>query len=119
MKLLTRFLINCIAVAAAALLLKGVHIDNTVIALVSVTLILSILNTFLKPILILITIPVTVFTFGLFLLVINAFVILLTANLLDSFSIDGFWWALLFSFIVAIVNSIFGSYEEKEKKSSY
>ena len=112
MNLLRRFLVNCIAVAAGALLLPGIHINNSFLSLIWVTLILSFLNTFLKPLLIIITIPVTILTFGLFLLIINALVIMLAGNLLVDFTVDGFWWALLFSFIVSFVNSLFGVREE-------
>lgn len=108
MNLLTRFIVNCIAVAVGAMILPGIHINNAFLSLIGVTLVLSLLNTLLKPLLILITIPVTVLTFGLFLLVINALVIMLAGNMLDNFAVDGFWWALLFSFVISFVNSLFG-----------
>jgi putative membrane protein len=72
-----------------------------------VTLVISLLNALLKPILVILTIPVTIITFGLFLFVINALIILLAGNLLDNFSVEGFWSALLFSLIIMIVNGIF------------
>jgi putative membrane protein len=69
--------------------------------------VLSLLNVVIKPILIILTIPITVFTLGLFLLVINAVMILLTTRLVPGFAVDGFWTALFFSIILTFVNSIF------------
>lgn len=103
-----QLLVSALSVLLAAEILKGVHLGNTLSALL-VALVLSFLNTFLKPILLILTIPVTLFTFGLFLLVINAAIILIADNLLDSFSVDNFWWALLFSLVVSFANSILNS----------
>jgi putative membrane protein len=113
MSLLKRFIVNCIAVAAGALILPGIHIRNSFLSLIGVTLLLSILNTLLKPLLILLTIPVTIVTFGLFLIVINAIIILITGNLLDGFTVDGFWWAVLFSLIISFINSLFKDSKER------
>jgi putative membrane protein len=68
-------------------------------------LVLAFLNAIVKPILILLTLPFTVLTLGLFLFVINAFIILLAAKLMDGIKIDGFWWALLFSIILSTFSS--------------
>ncbi len=68
--------------------------------------VLSILNVVLRPVLILLTIPVTILTLGLFLLVINAVIILLTDWMIDGFEVRNFWWAILFSLIVSLVNYI-------------
>jgi putative membrane protein len=62
----------------------------------------------IKPILIFLTIPITILTLGLFLLAINAILILLAAEIIPGFYVDGFWWALLFSLILSIVNSLLG-----------
>lgn len=113
MSLLKRFIVNCIAVAAGALILPGIHIRNSFLSLIGVTLLLSILNTLLKPLLILLTIPVTIITFGLFLIVINAFIVLIAGNLIDGFAVDGFWWAVLFSLIISFINSLFKDTEKK------
>ena len=74
-----------------------------------IAIVIALLNTFLKPILILLTIPVTVLTLGLFLLVINAFIILFASELVNGFKVDGFWWALLFSIILSVVTSLLNS----------
>lgn len=113
MDLLKRFLINCIAVATASVLLPGIHIRNSIGSLIGVTFVISLLNTFLKPLLFLITLPVTVITFGLFLFILNALIIMVAGNILDGFTVDNFWWALLFSLIISFINNLFS--EKKEK----
>ncbi len=65
--------------------------------------VLALLNTFLKPLMVILTIPFTIVTFGLFLLVINALIIMLVSAIIPSFKVDGFWWAMLFSIILSIV----------------
>jgi len=74
---------------------------------VIVAAVLALLNAFIKPLIILLTIPFTLFSFGLFLLVINAGMILLASYIVPSFEVDGFWWALLFSIVLWAINSIF------------
>jgi putative membrane protein len=106
MNLIVRFLLNGLAVFLTAYLLPNVDVDGYGTALI-VALVLSIANVIVKPILILFTIPITILTLGLFLLVINAMIILLADYLVDGFSVDGFWWALLFSLILSIFNSLF------------
>ena len=71
---------------------------------------LSAANVFIKPLLILFTIPLTVITLGIFLLVINAVVILMVEAVVPGFSVDGFWWALLFSLIMSVFNSMIGDF---------
>ena len=66
---------------------------------VIVALVLSLLNFLVKPLLVILTLPVTIITFGLFLLVINALIILMAGGLVSGFAVDGFWWALLFSLL--------------------
>jgi putative membrane protein len=67
--------------------------------------VLGLLNIFVKPLLIILTLPITIFTFGLFLFVINALIILLAAKFVNGFRVDGFWWALLFSLLLSILTS--------------
>lgn len=77
-----------------------------------VAIVLAFLNTIVKPILTVLTIPITVFTLGLFLLAINAFIVLFAEKLVSGFHVQSFWWALLFSLILSlftsILNSLFG-----------
>ncbi len=105
MNFLIKLLISSLAVILASYLLPGVAVDNF-LAAVLVALVLSLLNITLKPLLVLLTIPLTVFTLGLFLLVINAVIILIADAFVPGFMVDGFWWALLFSLILALINSL-------------
>lgn len=105
MKFLLKILVTSLAVFFTAYLLKGVHLDGYPAALL-VALVTGFLNTFLKPVLVILTIPVTIVTMGLFLMVINALIILLADKILPGFSVDGFWWALLFSVVVSIFSGI-------------
>jgi putative membrane protein len=106
MNWIVRFLLNGLAVVLAAYLLPGVDVDGYGTALI-VALVLAIANVIVKPILIVLTIPITIITLGLFLLVINALIILLADALVDGFVVSGFWWALLFSLILSVFNSLF------------
>ena len=100
-------LVSGLAVLIAAFLLPGVRVENMVYAII-VAAVLALLNAFIKPLLILLTIPITLFTFGLFLLVINAGLILLADFIVpEGFEVDGFWWALLFSIVLWAINSLF------------
>jgi putative membrane protein len=105
MQLLLKLIVGTIAVLVADLLLPGVEALDLLTAL-SVAVVLALLNTFLKPLLILLTLPVTLLTLGLFILVINAVLVLLAAHLIDSFRVDGFWWALLFSLLMSLVQGV-------------
>jgi putative membrane protein len=94
--------------------LPGVHVDSLKVALF-VALVLSFLNVFLKPLLILFTIPLTLVTLGLFLMVINGIIILVADNLIDGFEVSGFFWALVFSFLLSLSGSLFDRMEQKEQ----
>ncbi|MDV3307585.1 MAG: phage holin family protein [Cyclobacteriaceae bacterium] len=107
MKSVVRFLLSGLAVLLTAYLLRGVHVEHYGYALL-VAVLLSLANLFIKPILVILTIPVTILTFGLFLLVINVLIVLLVDAIIPSgFEVDGFWWGLAFSVILAIFNSLF------------
>ena len=105
MKLVARLLINVIAILATTYLLEGIHLSGFGIAII-VAVVLGIINIILKPILIILTLPVTIVSLGLFLLVINALMIMLTAWLVPGFEVNNFWWALLFSIVLTIINWI-------------
>lgn len=112
MNFIIKLLITAVAVILSAYILPGVHVESFLVAIIVAT-VLALLNTFFKPILVLLTIPLTVITLGLFLLVINALVILFTDYLVGGFDVDGFWWALLFSLILSLIVSIFESLSSK------
>ncbi len=100
------FLLSGVAVLLTAYLLPGVHVEHYGYALL-VAAVLSVANVIVKPILVIFTIPISILTLGLFLLVINAVIILLVDYLTPGFNVDGFWWALAFSLILSILNSLF------------
>ncbi len=116
MKFLIKILISSLAVMVAGLLLPGVHIEDYFTG-IAVALILAFLNAFVKPLLVILTIPATLFTFGLFLLVINAIIILLADYVVGGFEVDNFWWALLFSLLLSIVTSLFESLNGKSNET--
>lgn len=111
MNFIIRLLVSTIAVVLSAYILPGVTVDSFITAII-VAVILSLLNVLVKPILVILTIPFTVFTLGLFLLVINAIIILMTDWIIDGFVVDGFWYALLFSIVLSIINSLLGGSRE-------
>jgi putative membrane protein len=114
MNFLIKLLLSSLAVIVSSYILPGAHVEGFFDALV-VSLFLALFSATLKPLLIILTIPVTVFTLGFFLLVINALMIMLADYLVDGFQVDGFWWALLFGVILAIVNSIFEAVSKKSE----
>lgn len=113
MNLLMRIIITSIVAFGLSYLLEGIKFDSFWTAII-VAIVLAILNAIIKPILILITLPITLVTLGLFLFVINALMILLAAKLVNGFSVDGFWWALLFSLLLSLLTSLL--YKEKKEK---
>jgi putative membrane protein len=117
-KFFAKTIATAVAVLFAAYILRGVEIDNTVTALI-VAVVLGLLNSFIKPILIILTIPITIFTLGLFLLVINIIIVKIAASMVPGFTVDGWFAALLFSLVVSFVTSIIealiGTDADKEK----
>jgi len=104
MNIVLRIIISAVVAFALSYILSGVHIQSFVTALM-LAIVLGLLNIFVKPLLIILTLPITIFTFGLFLFVINALIILLAAKFVTGFRVDGFWWALLFSLLLSILTS--------------
>ena len=117
MNTIIKLLVNAIAVFVLANVLCGVQVDGYLSAII-VALVLSILNLLIKPILVIFTLPVTVITLGLFLLVINGLIILLADEFISGFSVDNIWWAILFSVLLSILQSILQSFFTTDKKSS-
>ncbi|ULC59374.1 phage holin family protein [Flaviramulus sp. BrNp1-15] len=115
MKLIIRLLLNAIAVFVIAYFLNGVSVDSYITALI-VAVVLSVLNLLVKPILVILTLPITIITLGLFLLIINAIIILLADKLIDGFSVSSIWIAVLFSILLSILQSILHSLFKEDKK---
>ncbi|QEE48330.1 phage holin family protein [Flavobacterium alkalisoli] len=113
MRTLINIFFTTVFVLLLSHLLPGVRVDGWGSALL-VALVLGLLNIFVKPLLVLFTLPATIFTLGLFLLVINAVIILLCVELVPGFYVDGFWYALLFSLILSFCQSLVTRLSEKE-----
>jgi putative membrane protein len=103
--ILIHWLVTTIAILVAAYIIPGIRVDSLGAALIGAA-ILGILNAVLKPILVILTLPITLLTLGLFLFVVNALVFLLAGNLLSGFHVDSFWSALLGSLVVSVVSYI-------------
>jgi putative membrane protein len=113
MGFIIKVLITAVAVYVAAYLIPGVHIADIRTTII-VALVLALLNTFIKPILIILTIPITIVTLGLFLLIINALMVKWAADLVHGFTVDGWWPALLVSLVVSLVSFILGGIARRE-----
>lgn len=103
MRLLVVWLINAVALLLLPYLVPAIRMDGILTALL-VVLVLGLVNTVLRPLLILLTLPVTLLTLGLFIFVINALLFLMVAHWVDGFYVGGFWSALLGSLLYSIVS---------------
>lgn len=106
MGLIIRILLSAVAVWVAAYFIPGVSVTGGAGTYIIIAIVLGFLNAFIKPILTVLTIPITILTLGLFLLVINVLMVYLAASLIPGFRVDGFIAALLFSFVVSIVTAL-------------
>lgn len=113
--MLIKLLLNAVAVVFLAKVLNGVFVDTYVTAII-VAIVISILNVLVKPFFVILTLPVTILTLGLFLFVINAVIILLADKLIDGFRVDGLWTAVLFSVLLCILQSLLHSFIKTDKK---
>jgi putative membrane protein len=105
MKIIIHWLLNTVAVLIAAYVLPGVTVSNFITALI-VAVVIAVLNAFIRPILLVLTLPINIVTLGLFTLVINAFLIMGASALVNGFTVAGFWSALLFSLVLALVGAV-------------
>lgn len=105
MKIIIRVLITAFLVMIISYLIKGVVVDEFTTAL-TVAIVLGLLNVFVKPVLVLFTLPITIFTLGLFYLVINAIIILVCDRLIEGFNVNSFLTAMLFSIVLSLSQSI-------------
>ncbi|MCH7398074.1 phage holin family protein [Belliella sp. DSM 107340] len=105
--ILVQILLGGLSVLITSYLLPGVSVDDFLTGIVIAALI-ALLNITVKPILVILTIPITIVTLGLFLIVINALLILIAAKIINGFTVDGFWWAVLFGLILGLINSLLG-----------
>ena len=118
-KFLSKALLTTVGVLLASYLLTGVNVKDPATALI-VAVVLGLFNSFIKPLFIILTIPITIITLGIFLLVINILIVKWVADLVPGFDVDSWFTALLFGLIVSIVTSMLEamivSKEEKEKQ---
>lgn len=115
MKLLMKIVFSSILVLFLSYFIKGVYVENFSTAII-VAIVLGLLNVFVKPTLILFTLPITLFTLGLFLLIINAVLILLCAKIVGGFRVDTFYTAFIFSIVLSLLQSIMYRLLKEDKK---
>ena len=106
---LIRWLVTTIAVFAAEKIIPGIHCQSAG-ALLGASLLLGIINAFVRPILLLLSIPFIILTMGLFILVVNALMLMLVAQIIPSFVVDGFWSAFFGSIVISFVSWILSSF---------
>lgn len=106
MQLIVNWLVSALVIIAVAYILPGVSIASFTVALVA-ALVLGVINAVLRPILMFLALPINFMTLGLFTFVVNALLILLVSAIVPGFAVANFWWALLFSLIIALVNGMF------------
>lgn len=105
MKIIARLLTAAFALLLVARFVPGIEVENLYIAIIA-ALILGILNILVRPVLVLLTLPITILTLGLFIFVINALLFLFVASFVDGFNVEGFIPALLGSVIVSVISAI-------------
>ena len=113
MKTLVHFVVSALAILITAYVLPGVEVSGFLSAFV-LAVVLAAINLVVRPLLVALTLPITIMTLGLFILVINALLIMLAASIVPGFMVASFWWAVLFSIVLAVVNSVLGMLETKE-----
>lgn len=115
MKLILQLLVSAAVAFILARILPGVHVDNYATA-IWFAIVLGLLNVFLKPLLILFTLPLTLLTLGLFLFIINTITVLLASDWVRGFDIDSFGWGLLFSLLLTLITSSLFREENKQRE---
>ncbi|MGX5658778.1 phage holin family protein [Castellaniella ginsengisoli] len=104
MMLLLVWILNAVALLVVAYILPGITVASFGSALIA-ALVLGLLNAVVKPLLILLTLPLTIVTLGLFLLVLNALVFWFAGSILKGFQVDGFWWAVIGAIVYSLVST--------------
>ncbi|MEE9408158.1 MAG: phage holin family protein [Polaribacter sp.] len=116
MKTFLKILLTALAVIVLANILSGISVAGYTSAII-VAIVIALLNMIVRPLLIFFTLPATIVTFGLFIFVINAIIVLLADKLVDGFAVSGFWTALLFSILLSIFRSALFSLLKDDKKT--
>ncbi len=115
MNLLLKLIVNTLSIFVTAWILGDAVVLSSFWTAIVVALVLAVFNVTLKPLLIFFTLPATIISFGLFLFVINALIIMAADALISGFEITNFWWALLFSLVLSLVNGLLFSLGEKSR----
>jgi putative membrane protein len=105
MKIFVKFAILALSIYIAAYIIPGVTISS-VSTLLVVSIVLGLINTFIKPILVILTFPLTIVTLGIFLLILNGLLVLLVGNIVPGFHIGNLFVAILFSIVVSVISSL-------------
>ncbi|MEX0662176.1 MAG: phage holin family protein [Balneolaceae bacterium] len=98
-------LINSLVIFFVAQILRGVEIKSYFTA-IGVAILLGLINMIIKPVIVFLTLPVTILTLGLFILVINAWILMIIDKFVDGLSIKSFWWAVIYGILISILNGI-------------
>lgn len=114
MKSIIKVLLTALAVVILSYILPGVSVESYGIAIL-VAIVLALLKFLVKPVLVVLTLPITIITFGLFLLVLNALIILMADYFISGFAVDGWLWALVFSLLLSFLQSILFSVIKEEE----
>jgi len=105
MSIIYRLLFNTLGLLLIAEFIEGIEIDGFYAALIA-ALVLGVLNVFIRPVLFILTLPITILTLGLFTFVLNAFLFLFAASFLQGFAVSSFWYALLGSVLMSLISTI-------------
>ena len=108
-RFLIHWLIITLALWVTAYILPGVHVGSYQ-ALAVAAIVLGLVNALIRPILTILTLPITILTLGLFYLVVNGCTFLLASKMVPGFQVDGFWWAVLGALVVSIISSFVGGF---------
>ncbi len=111
MQLIFNWFISAVVIMISAYVLPGVVVDGLLAALV-LAVILGAINAFVKPLLVILTFPITFITLGLFIFVIDALLVMLASSIVPGFSVAGFWSALIFAIVVSLVSSVMHKFRD-------
>lgn len=115
MEILGRIVLRTVIILVVAYLLPGIYVSTVLVGLI-IAIVLALLNSIIRPFLVILTLPITVFTLGLFLIVLNGLMVMLASYLIDGFYVEGFLWAMIFSVVVSIFSSLLGMGKRTEDK---
>ena len=114
MNAIIRIIISTISIMVVAHILPGVEVASWYTGFI-VAIIITLLNTFIRPILIILTLPITIITLGLFLLIINGFIVLIAHHFINGFRVESLWIAIIFSLLVSLINGVLGIGQSDKK----